>query len=81
MGGHKRCSFGKSETDFKGSEIQITTEGRPYFGAPLGVQEYLNKFFMAKVGEWIEEVIALSKMAGVHFHAVYVAMTHSLIHR
>ena len=36
---------------------------------------------MAKVDEWIEDVIALSKMAYVHPHAVYMAMTYGLIHR
>ena len=36
---------------------------------------------MAKVDEWIEEVIALSKMANVHSHAPYAAFTHGLVYR
>lgn len=36
---------------------------------------------MAKVDEWSDEIGTLSKMANVHPHAAYAAMTHGLIHR
>ena len=81
MGGDKRCFLDRARQIFKVSEIQITTEGHPYLGSPLGTQEYVNKFLMAKVDEWIEEVIALSKMTNGHPQAAYAAMTHGLIHR
>ena len=77
----KHAFLDRARQILKGLEIQITTEGRPYLGALLGTQEYMNKFMIAKVDEWTEELVALSKIANVHPHAAYAAMTHGLIHR
>ena len=35
---------------FEGTSINITSDGRPHLGIPLGTQEYADEFFTKKVG-------------------------------
>ena len=41
---------------FSGSGVQITTEGRPHLGAPLGCHNYVQQFILSKVECWKESL-------------------------
>ena len=34
---------------FKDTDVNITTEGKPYLGAPLGSQQYVEEFIWSKL--------------------------------
>ena len=51
----------EAEAGFSGSGIRITSEGRPYLGAAIGSECYVNRFVADKVKGWAEEVIELSR--------------------
>ncbi len=55
---------------FKDTQIQITSEGRPY----LGSSKYIMDFMSEKVDQWIDEIDDLSKVANS-------ALTHGLLSR
>ena len=38
-----------AKTLFSGTNMNITTEGRPHLGAPLGTQEFVQQFVTEKV--------------------------------
>ena len=63
---------------FNGTHVNVTAEGRPYLGAPLGTQDYCDKFVADKVIEWKAELEVLSLIAETQPHAAYAAATHSL---
>ena len=48
---------------FRGSGVNVTSEGRPYLGAAIGTSEYLEKYVSAKVSEWSSCVNNLSSIA------------------
>ena len=48
----KEESFEEACTLFKGTSLRITTEGRPYLGAPLGSPEFESAFLEDKVSQW-----------------------------
>ena len=58
--------------------VNITVEGRPHLGAPLGSQEYTDLFVKGKVKEWCNELEKLASIAETQPHAVYAAITHGL---
>ena len=41
---------------FSGSGIRISMEGRPYLGAAIGSDSYVNSFVVEKVKGWSAEV-------------------------
>ena len=66
---------------FEGTQVNITTEGRPYLGAPLGSREYVNRYAMNKITEWCGELNKLSLIAVTQPHAAYTAFTHGLANK
>ncbi len=58
--------------------MQITSEGRPYLGAPLGCQAYVNKFISEKVQQWSKELKLLSAIGTTQPHAAFAALTHGM---
>ena len=48
---------------FCGTNISITSHGRPYLGAPLGTQSYQEEFVCSKVDVWVTHVQSLTKVA------------------
>ena len=63
---------------FQDTGVNVTTEGRPYLGAPLGTEEFTTKYVSEKVGQWCAEVDKLEVIAVTQPHAAYAAMTHRL---
>ena len=66
---------------FGDTHINITSEGRPYLGAALGSEKYINQFVSDKVQEWNEELHILSAIAPTQPHAAFAAFIHGFIHK
>ena len=58
--------------------MQVTTEGRPYLGAPLGSPAYVSQFVCEKVDQWSQELSLLSQIANTQPHAAFAAYTHGM---
>lgn len=63
---------------FGDSEVNITTEGRPMLGSPIGKPEFTSNFVKGKVTKWVAEIERLSEIADSQPHAAYGAITHGL---
>ncbi len=63
---------------FNRTHVNVTAEGRPYLGAPLGTKDYCDKFVADKVIEWKAELEMLSSIAETQGHAAYAVATHGL---
>ena len=68
-------------TLFAGTSLCITTEGRPYLGAPLGSPEFKSTFLQERVCQWQNDVIQLSNFVSSQPHAAYSTMIHGLSSR
>ena len=66
---------------FRGSGVNVTSEGRPYLGAAFGTSEYLEKYVSAKVSEWSSCVNNLSSIAKSQPQAAFSALTHGLLNK
>ena len=57
---------------FGDTSVQVTTEGRPYLGAPLGsLLAYVSQFVCEKVDQWSKELSLLSQIAPCCFCRLY----------
>ena len=63
---------------FEGTNINITSDGHPHLGVPLGTQEYANELVAKKVEQWSTELRSLLNIAQTLPHAAYAALTHGL---
>ena len=52
-----------ASTLFGESNVNITTEGRPVLGSPIGKPEFISNFVDRKVNKWIGEIEKLSEIA------------------
>ena len=66
---------------FQESEVNITSHGRPYLGAPLGTDKFCVEFVQNKVMEWQEELALLADIATSQPHATYAAFIHGFTHK
>ncbi len=64
---------------FANTGINITTEGRPYLGAAIGTEKYIEEHVKSKVAEWTANTTTLSLFAKTQPHASYAALTHGLM--
>ncbi len=55
------------------------TEGRPYLGAAIGTEKYMEEHVKSKVAKWAENITTLSSFAKTQPHASYAALTHGLM--
>ncbi len=61
--------------------MKITTEGRLYFGVPLGTDDYIETFLATKVELWTEELNLLATIARTQPHAaVTIATTLAIVY-
>ena len=60
------------------TEVKVTSEGRPYLGAALGTEEYIQAFVTDKVQQWARELEQLATIACVP--NLMLLMQHSFIH-
>ena len=66
---------------FKGTGINISTEGRRYLGGAIGITSFRNQLIDQKVRKWVEETKTLSEIAKTEPHATIAAITHGLFSR
>jgi len=64
---------------FSDTAENVTADGRPHFGAPIGSAEFIERFIVDKVDNWISEVDTLSSIAISQPHTAYCCFTHGLI--
>ena len=73
------CSIGRKI--FTDTTVNVTSDGRPHLGAPVGTTEYVETFTMHKIDCWISEIDKLSSIAISQPNAAYTSFTHGLISR
>jgi len=77
----KDSHLAKANDIFHDTQVNITTQGRPYLGAALGSPEYVDKCITDKVHQWLEELQLLVDVARSQPHAAYAAFTHGFVHK
>ena len=77
----KQDHFNLATETFRGSGVNVTSEGRPYLGAAIGTSEYVEKYVSSKVSEWSSCVNTLSDIAKSQPQAAYSALTHGLLNK
>ena len=68
----------KAKAAFENIGIQITSDGRPYLGSPIGSRDYVSKYVMTKVSDWSSQIEVLSEIAMSQPHAAYSALMKGL---
>ena len=68
----------KTRSAFGDTNVQITSEGRPYLGSALGSPHFVNQFVSEKVQRWSTELKQLSSIAISQPHAAFAAYTHGI---
>ena len=65
---------------FDDSSVNVTTDGRPVLGSPIGKLEYIEEFVSLKVKQWVGEVERLADIAEAQPHVAYgeITVMHSL---
>ena len=66
---------------FRGTAINVTTEGHKHLGAALESRSFLEEFVGEKVDKWVNEVTKLADFAISQPQACYAAFTFGLRHR
>ena len=66
---------------FKDSDVNVTSRGRPYLGAPLGSDEFMTEFVSRKVQEWSVQLLELAGIATTQPHATFSAFVHGYVHK
>ena len=75
----KEAHLSSATASFRGSQVNITTEGRPHLGAALGTLSYTTQFVHNKIEQWSNELKLLSSIATTQPHAAHAAFTHGLV--
>ena len=85
MNGAKTWLIVKKEVEsearnlFQGSQINITTVGRCYLGAPISTEAFIEDFVRSKVESWRSVVVSLTEAAFSSSHAAYAASPHGIM--
>ena len=77
----KPAFFSDAQQVFKGTGVQVTTEGKRHLGAALGSRLFAEQYISEKVESWSRCIVKLSDIAKVHPHAAYSAFTHGLCNK
>ena len=67
----KEAHYTSALSAFHGTNLNITTTGKPHLGAPLGTQSFVTQYVKDKIDNWVNNVIALSHIATTQPHAAY----------
>ena len=59
--------------------MKVTSEGRPYLGAAIGSQEFVETHVKSKITSWVACVNCLRDIARIQPHAAFAALTHGLM--
>ena len=63
---------------FADTDVKVTSEGRPYLGAALGTEDYIQAFVTNKIQQWAGELEQLASIARSQPHAAHAAFTHGM---
>ena len=63
---------------FSDTSVNLTADGRPVFGSPIGTSSFISTYVKGKVQEWLKELDISSKFADSQPQAAYSALTHGL---
>ena len=66
---------------FHDSGINISSQGRPHLGAPLGSNAFIQSFVESKVTNWVKEIKQLATIAKSQPQDAYAALIHGLMGR
>ena len=69
----------KANNIFADSGVNVTSNGRPYLGAPIGSEQFIEDFTKSKVESWMSKITLLSEIAKSQPHAAFAALTHGLL--
>ena len=61
--------------------MKVTSEGRPYLGAPLGTDGFIHTFVESKVQQWSKELESLATIAHSQPHAAHAAFRHGMTNK
>ncbi len=67
-----------ASTAFDQTGVNVTADGRPYLGSPIGSPSYVETFVKSKVSTWSSLVTNLADIATTQPHAAYAALNHGL---
>ena len=79
--GVKDYLIDEAQSTFSETGINLTSEGRPYLGAPIGSECFTNLYVTNKVTQRSTEVNTLANLATSQPHATYAAYTRGLTSR
>ena len=71
----------KAKELFRDTQVNVTSQGRPHLGAPLGCEEFVDQFITDKVNQWMDELSLLVDLAKTQPHAAYAAYVHGYVHK
>ena len=77
----KDANLASATSAFLGTNVNITSEGRPHLGAPLGTETYVAQSIQKKVAKWCLQLQTLCSIAITQPHAIFAAFTHSVVHQ
>ena len=63
---------------FEDTRINITSQGKPHLGVPLGSPEYTEEFVKSKVWTWSEELLKRVSVANTQPHVTFAAFSHGM---
>ena len=59
--------------------VNITSEGRPYLGAAIGSEGFVENYVKSKVSSWHSILLKLATIATTQLQAAYSALTHGVL--
>lgn len=77
----KEEHINEAEEMFRGSNVQITSEGQRHLGAAIGSRRFKEEYVSGKVNEWINQLRKLSKIAQCDPQSAFSAFTFGLKHK
>ena len=64
---------------FRGTGVQITTEGHRLLGAPVGTRQFCERYVEDAVASWKQQLETLASVARVQPHAANATFTHGFV--
>ena len=68
-------------SQFEGTGITITQEGKRHLGGALGTESFVKKYVDSKITSWVEEIDSLCHIAQSQPHAAYAAFTQGVMNK
>ena len=62
-------------------QVNVTLDGRPYLGAVIGSNDYIEEYVNSKVRAWSSSINILSDVAMSQPQVAFLALTHGLLNK